>query len=260
MGRLEVLVTTMFEKDESKYESMNLQTDAIIANQSDDCFYIEKRKGDSTVKMITTNTRGVSKNRNMALAFATAEYVMFADDDQVMADGYEEIIKKEFDKCPDADAIKFYCESTNKDRPMSFKKPAKLHRATKKELMSAGVPCLVVKRNFLVNMNFYFQTNLGPGAEYICGEDTVFFSDLMACKAKIYLSPILLSYINQGESSWFKGYNEKYFNSIGYVYSRVYGRLARIAVYRRAFRLKGKTDKSFKDMVNLMMSGVNRQR
>ena len=51
MGRLEVLVTTMFEKDESKYESMNLQTDAIIANQSDDCFYIEEKKGEHTVKI-----------------------------------------------------------------------------------------------------------------------------------------------------------------------------------------------------------------
>ena len=121
MGKIEVLVTTMFQKDTSKYESMNLQTDAIIANQSDDCFYIEERKGDSTVKMVTTNTRGVSRNRNMALAYATAEYVMFADDDQVMVDNYEKVIEDEFRKCPNADAIKFYCESTNKDRPMSFR-------------------------------------------------------------------------------------------------------------------------------------------
>ncbi len=259
MGRLEVLVTTMFEKDTSKYESMNLQTDAIIANQSDDCFFLEEKRGENRVGMITTNTRGLSRNRNMALAYSTAEYVMFADDDQVMEDGYEEIIKKEFEKCPNADGIKFYCESTNKDRPMSFRRPSKLHRAKKKELMSAGVPCLVIKRDFLVNKNIYFQTNLGSGAEYFCGEDSAFFSDLIACKAKIYVSPVLLSYINQGESSWFRGYNEKYFVSIGYVYSRIYGRLALIAICRRALRLRKKTDKSFTEMVKLMMSGAKRQ-
>jgi glycosyltransferase involved in cell wall biosynthesis len=210
--------------------------------------------------MITTNTRGLSKNRNMALAYATAEYVMFADDDQVMVEGYEEIIKREFEKCPDADAIKFYCESTNKDRPLSFKRPEKLHKASKKELMSSGVPCLVIKRDFLVNKNIYFQTNLGPGAEYIFGEDSAFFSDIIAGKAKIYVSPILLSYINQGVSSWFKGYNEIFFKSLGYVYSRVYGRLAMLAIYRRALRLRGKTDKSFKEMVSLMRLGAKQQR
>ena len=33
--KLEVLVTTMHQKDISKYISMNLQTDAVIANQAD---------------------------------------------------------------------------------------------------------------------------------------------------------------------------------------------------------------------------------
>ena len=35
MSRLAVLVTTMNEQDHSKYSEMNLQTDAVIANQAD---------------------------------------------------------------------------------------------------------------------------------------------------------------------------------------------------------------------------------
>ena len=260
MGKIEVLVTTMFEKDTSKYESMNLQTDAIIANQSDDCFYIEKRKGDSTVKMITTNTRGVSRNRNIAITYCSGDIIIFADDDQVFVDGYAQTVENEFEKCPNADAIKFYCESTNKDRPMSFKRPAKLHKSNKRELMSAGVHCLAVRREYLLSKNIAFQANIGPGEKIICGEDTAFYFDLLTKGARIYATPTFLSYIDQGESSWFKGYNEKYFKSVGYIYSRTYGRMARLAILRRAYRLWGKTDYTFKQMVNFMNSGMKDQR
>jgi hypothetical protein len=143
---------------------------------------------------------------------------------------------------------------------MSFKKPAKLHRATKRELMSAGVPCLVIRRELLVKKNLFFQSNLGSGAEIICGEDTAFYSDMLALKARIYVTPTLISFIDQGESSWFKGYNEIFFKSLGYVYSRVYGGLAMLAICRRALRLRGKTDKSFKEMIALMRSGAKKQR
>ena len=146
MSKIQVLVTTMHQADTSKYESMNLQTDAIIANQADNCSYIEEQKGEHTVKMITTNTRGLSVNRNIALMYATADYIMFADDDMNFVDGYEKIIDEEIKKCPKADAIKFYCQSIN--RPLSFKQPKKLKKVGKREIMSAGVVCLVIKRQF----------------------------------------------------------------------------------------------------------------
>ena len=259
--KIQVLVTTMHQKDTSKYESMNLQSDAIIANQADDVFYIEEQKGEHTVKMITTNTRGLSINRNIALMYADADYIMFADDDQVLVDGYEKIIENEFKKCPNADAIKFYCESTNKERPMSFKRPNKFHKVKKSEVMSSGVHCLVIKHQSLLSKNLFFQNNLGSGAEIICGEDTAFISDALRTKNNIYASPMLLSYVNQGESSWFKGYDKRYFISIGYVYSRIYGKLAILAIYRRAYRLKNKTkDFTFSDMVKLMKKGMKQQR
>lgn len=260
MGKIEVLVTTMFEKDMSKYESMNLQTDAIIANQSDECFFVEEKRGESRVRMITTNTRGASRNRNIAIMYSSGDLLIFADDDQILVDGYAQIVEDEFKKCPNADAIKFYCESTNEKRPLSFKRPIKLHKASKKELMSAGVHCLAIRKEYLHKNNISFQLNMGPGENIICGEDTAFFRDLLKCGAKIYVTPTFLSYIDQGESSWFKGYTEKYFVSVGYVYSRTYGSIARLAILRRAYRLSGKTDYTFQQMVKLMNSGMKQQR
>lgn len=259
MSKIQVLVTSMHQTDTSKYESMNLQGDAIIANQADDFFLLEEKRGDHTVKLVTTKTRGLSINRNIALMHSDAEYIMFADDDQTFVDGYEELIEKEFQKCPKADAIKFYCESIN--RPLKFKKTDKLKRAGKTLMMSTGVPCLVIKRSFLVKKCLYFQSNIGSGAQHFCGEDSAFFSDFYKAKGKIYVSPILLSYVDQSESTWYEGITERYLEALGYIYSRVYGNLALLAIYRRAFRLRRQTKEfSFKTMIMVMKIGMKNQK
>ena len=43
--KIEVLVTTMHQSDITKYHEMNLQTDAVIANQADRCGYDEYSVG-----------------------------------------------------------------------------------------------------------------------------------------------------------------------------------------------------------------------
>lgn len=258
---LEILVTTMHQNDTSKYEQMNLKSDAIIANQANDCSFVEEKKGDHTVKMITTNTRGLSVNRNIAIAYSTADYILFADDDVVFVDGYEKIIEEEFKKCPKANAIKFYCESTNPQRPLSFKKPKRLKATNKAAIMSAGVVCLAISRAFLENNGLYFQKNLGAGAEIFCGEDSAFFSDFFKARGKMYVSPMMIALVGQDESSWFKEYDERFFVSTGYVYGRIYGRMAIFAAIRRAYRMKNKTkDYSFLQLIQLMKKGMKQQR
>jgi len=199
---------------------MNLQTDAVIANQAGFTAYEEKRIDGNLVRFVTTETRGLSFNRNIALAYSKADIIVFADDDQRFIEGYQSIIEKAFDQLPDAVAIKFYCESTNPDRPLSYKQPKSIKRATKRTIMSAGMPCFAVKRDFLMKSNLFFNITLGSGAEIYCGEDSVFLNDLIKKKAKVYLSPTLISYVSQDGSSWFDGYNERFFLSAGY---RIYG-------------------------------------
>ncbi|MBP3706136.1 MAG: glycosyltransferase family 2 protein [Clostridia bacterium] len=260
--KTEVLVTTMHQTDASKYTEMNLKTDAVIANQSNICAFEEKEIDGKRVRFVTTDTRGLSINRNIAMLYSDADILVFADDDQVFVDGYEEIILKEFRVHPDADGIKFYCESTNPKRPMAYKRPPEFVRAKKKGIMSAGVPGFCIKKTFLQKNNITFNCILGSGAKIICGEDSVFLSELLKHKAKIYLSPTLISLINQGESSWFKGYTEQYFNSIGYVYSCIYGILSPLAIIRRALILKRKKECDLKlyEILRMMMTGRKQHR
>lgn len=257
--KIEVLCTTMHQNDFSKYTEMNLQTDAVIANQADICSFEENVVDGKRVRLVTTDTRGVSINRNIAVLYSDADIIVFADDDQRFVEGYEEIIRTSFEEHPDADAIKFYCESTNPDRPLSYKKANSFHKAKKRNIMSAGVPGLAIKRDFLIRNNIFFNVNIGPGREIFCGEDSVFINNLLKKKALIYYSPELISYVDQGESSWFKGYDDQFFISCGYIYACIYKFLAPLAIIRRAINnKKSGNNVPLKTMVLLMLKGWNR--
>ncbi len=260
--KIQVLVTTMHQKDMSKYSEMNLQTDAVIANQADFCGFEETEISGRCLRFVTTDTRGVSLNRNIAITYSTADIIVFADDDQCFVDGYEKLIVEAFANCPDADAIKFYCESTNHDRPLSFKRPDRFKKTDKKTIMSAGVHALAVKKTFLDKNNINFDNRLGPGREIYCGEDSVFLSELLKHKANIYLSPTFLCNIKQEDSSWFKGYDEQFCVSVGYIYSCIYGVLSPLAALRRAFKeSKNKNcDLTLKQLFFVMLKGIKKHR
>ena len=254
----EILCVTMHQTDFSKIEAMNIHSDVVIANQADRNEYEECEFDKYRAKMVTTDTRGVSVNRNIAMLYASADIILFADDDQVFVEGYEAIVLDAFAAHPDADAIKFFVQSTNPDRPLSYRRSESFRRANKRNLMPAGVPGFAVKRNFLTENNVFFDVRMGPGCEIYCGEDSVFIDQLFKRGATVYHSPELLSYVKQEESTWFSGYTEQYFNSCGYIYGRIYGILSPLACVRRAVRLKRHSHCEWKicRMLRLMLRGA----
>lgn len=83
---IEVLCATMHQNDFSNYYAMNIHDcDVIFANQSDEFSYQEMTVGANSVKMLTTTTRGVGKNRNLALVMASSEILLLADDDLTLS-------------------------------------------------------------------------------------------------------------------------------------------------------------------------------
>ena len=259
--KIQVVCPMMHQTDFSNVLKMNLQTDAVIANQACTNTKSEIIENGNKFLMITTDTRGVSLNRNIGISNSTADVIVFADDDQVFVDGYATMVLDGFAKYPDADAIKFYCESTNPKKPLSYKNPGCWKKAVRLDLTSAGVLGIAVKREFLEKNNIRFNEFIGPGNEIYCGEDTAFIVDLFRYDANIYLSPELISYVNQSDSTWFKGFNEQYFISVGYVYATIYGALACLVALRRCIVMRKKTkDFSSFQMYKLMFKGIMKQR
>ena len=186
---LEVLITTMYQTDFRKYKEMNLQTDAVLANQADFYGYQEEKIDQSTVRMISTATRGLSRNRNIAIAMSTGEYILFADDDLQFVDGYADIIENEFAEHPEAEAIKFNLFDLSENRKISMKSIEKFERATMLNMGASGVCGIAIKKNALIKANLKFNEKFGTGTENYCGEDTIFIFEMLKKKIKLYRSP-----------------------------------------------------------------------
>ena len=187
MSRVHVLVTTMHQKDFSKYNEMNLQTDAVIANQADSEFFEETKISNCNVKLVTTTTRGLSKNRNIAIEHISddAEYIMFSDDDLKFHDGYESIILKEFEENPEADAIKFNLNCVSK-RKISMGVITELKKASRRQVTSYGVWGLVIRKDVLIEKALKFNERFGTGTDNYCGEDTVFYQNLFKLSNRLH--------------------------------------------------------------------------
>lgn len=235
---LEVLVTTMHASDNSKYREMNLATDAVIANQTDRDAYEETEENGCRVQLVSTSTRGLSRNRNIALAHASpeAEYLMFSDDDLLFNEGYEKLILEEFERHPEAEAIKFNLHDLSKTRKISMKRIMRFEKATRRSMSASGVCALAIKQDVIRKHHLKFHENFGAGTENFCGEDTIFLMEMLKKKIKLYRSPVDIAGIDQSESSWFRGFDERYFITTGKVLHTIFPRLAPLLAVRSAFR------------------------
>lgn len=217
---------------------MNLQTDAIIANQGDRNDYFEEIINKNVVQFISTKTRGVSRNRNIALSYAsqTADLILFSDDDLIFENNYEKLIIEEFEKHPYAEAIKFNLHNLSTTRTISMKYIETFEKCTRRNMSSSGVGGLVIKTEVLKRIGLRFHENFGPGTENYCGEDTIFLQTLINKKIKFYRSPIDIAGIDQTNSTWFKGFDEKYFTVSGKVFATIYPKLAILLAIRSAYK------------------------
>lgn len=262
MNNLEVLCITMHQKDFLKYSQMNLQTDAVIANQANSNSYAEQVINGHSVKLITTSTRGTSRNRNIALCHSTAEYVLFSDDDLVFVDGYEQLIRSEFANHPEAEAIKFNLYDISSSRKISMGQIKKFEPATRRNMGSSGVWGLVVKRDVLIRNNLFFREDFGPGTKNYCGEDTIFLQKLVSAKIGFFRSPIIIAGIDQTTSSWFEGYNAKYFTVSGKIFAATYPKIAPLLAIRGAYRFSKRNSCAmrFSDILRCYLKGIREYR
>ena len=79
---IEILISTMNQKDDSLINKMNLHCNSLIINQ---CSYDSVKKKDA-IRIINTTERGLSKSRNMAIENSIGDICIIADDDLVYSE------------------------------------------------------------------------------------------------------------------------------------------------------------------------------
>ena len=184
MAKVEVLCVTMNQNDFKKINEMNISTNVVFANQANDTRYEEICYGDNIAKMITTNTKGVGTNRNLALMYATGEYLLFSDDDLKYIDGYSQVTQEAFAKIPKADCIIFNIET--KGAVVNRRKNQKIKRIKWYNALNYGAVRIAVKKSAISRKNIMFNTNFGGGTPFSCGEDTLYIVDRSFISDMVY--------------------------------------------------------------------------
>lgn len=252
--KYQLLVSAMNQTDFSLIDKMKIDSNTIIINQSDENKYESIIVNDNYIEMYTFNERGVGLSRNSAFMRANSEIIEFADDDMIFVSNYSKKVIQEFEMHPEADAILFSVESLNPDRPLH--KIAKYKRVNRIESRKYGCARLAIRREKLIYNNISFSLLFGGGAKYGSGEDTLLIHDLIKAGLKVYISPLKIADVRQENSSWFKGYTDKYFFDKGALMYATYPFLCVLIAFVMAIKHSNLSYCMFKKIFFLYLDGI----
>lgn len=253
MSRFEILCVTMHQKDFSKIEQMNIHSDVVFANQSDTTRYDELNFGGHCARMITTDTRGVGVNRNLALTYAKGEVCLFADDDVTYDDDMEQRVLAEFDAHPDADIIIFHLDTDSERKQIKYSQTKKCGRFCR---MPWATFRIAFRLDSVGKTNVWFTTLFG-GSVFPSGEDSMWLTDARKKGLTFYTSNETIGKIHFEGSSWFTGYNEKFFYGKGAFYQAAHPKTKCFWMLYFALRTNNKTEMSVKEKFCWMKNGID---
>lgn len=226
---VEVLASVMNSSVKDIAAHMNLDSDAVIINQCDCLAQEETEYKGHRVRFFSFPERGVGRSRNEAILRAEGDICLFADEDIVYEEGYAQAISREFARNPKADMILFNITVDKERRTYHITERKRVHWYN---CGRYGAVSFAVKRSSLLKSGVTFSLLFGGGAKYSNGEDSLFLKEFMDRGYQVYTAPVTIGRECAGDSTWFEGYNEKFFYDRGVLYYCLYGKAARILAWR----------------------------
>ena len=134
------------------------------------------------------------------------------DDDVVYDDDMEERVLAEFDAHPDADVMIFHFDADTDREPSKYTKTKKCKGFYR---MPWPTFRIAFRLNAVRKSNIWFTTLFGGGCVFPSGEDSMWLINAKKKGLTFYVSKETIGKVSYADSSWFDGYNEKYFYGIG---------------------------------------------
>ncbi len=241
--RLQILISAVNKDPEELIGSMNLGCDAVIVNQligdydekavkgaDNDCIKLFK---DYEARVMNRREKGVGLSRNTALLASDHELIQFGDDDIVYDDGYVSRVVSEFDAHPEADMLLFNVKA-QEGRETYWNED--FARVTWKNYGRYPAYAICARRDKLIRSGVKYSLLFGGGAPYMNGEDSLFLHDCLKAGLNIYRTTVAIGKEKKGQSTWFKGYTDKFFFDRGVLYHFLYGKMAVIFGFRFLFK------------------------
>ncbi len=219
---LEILISTMNRKDLSFLKPMFPNHDLadlkiLIVNQTKSSNWLESDY--ENIRVINSNEFGLSKSRNLALQNASADIVLFADDDVVYLENFENIILAAYQKYTSAALISFQFLNDSGQLKKEYPAEEGFITSTKRPLSSVEIS---VNLNSFRKQKIYFNENFGLGTEFPATEEQIFRRQILkkGMKVAFVSKPILIhsdetSASNQGSESFIKAMSAQKFLAYG---------------------------------------------
>lgn len=227
--RLEMLISGLNVLPEALLDKMKPECDAVLVNQCDRDGQDELEWCEHRVKVFFRNERGVGRSRNLALANATGDILLFSDEDIRYDAGYAARILKTFQEHPEADLILFNVEVCPERRTYwnETYRPVKWYNCGRYPAYS-----IAVRKSALDKTKVTYSELFGGGAKYSNGEDSLFLKQCADRGIKMFTSEVVIGREEPRESTWFHGYTEKFFFDRGVLFAFLYGNFSWIWALR----------------------------
>ena len=253
---IQLLISTMHQTDHSLLDRMNVRCDAVVVNQCDRCETEIFEYNGHTIKWISMPERGVGLSRNTALYNATADIVLFADDDMRYNDDYVENVIGAFEKNKKAEVICFNVELVNSMKKFGHRLNKSEKRLRFYNSMRYGACLIGARRKVLLKNRISFSLLFGGGAEFSCGEDSLFIKDCLEKKIKMYSHPYILGSVEDSQSSWYQGVNDKLFTDKGILLTSAFPVIHKLLFVYYAYKMRRMDAKyGFKRIIKLFYYG-----
>ena len=256
---VEVLMSAMYQHDFEIAYRAGIESDLLIINQCDKDDYQEIEVNGYKWRMISSTERGSNKSRELAITNANGPICMFCDDDEHLTENYAEKIKEAYQKLNYPAAVAFNILRKNVNMPFSYYVIKKPKRASK--MRGYGTAMLSIDIEQVRKAGVHFSPYFGAGTEWGCGEDILFEFDIMEKGLKMYEYPTVIGEVDYSQgSTWFDGYDKKYFYNIGAFYQCLYkGKFIKYLriLYNVFYKLR--KDKNLKkwEKIKYMIKGMN---
>lgn len=221
--KLQILVSAVNADVSQLVRTMRLRAESIIVDQDGENRYEEFEYEGHRMRCYHFAERGVGLSRNTALMRADGEISLFADEDIVYEDGAPERICAAFLAHPEADVLLFNVRVEEKRRTYWIDR---FHRVRWYNCGRYPAYSIAARTGKLHSRNLTYPLLFGGGARYANGEDSLFLSDCLKAGLRIYAVPEEIGTEIPRPSTWFHGYDEKFFHDRGVLYSVLYGGLA----------------------------------
>ena len=180
----------------------------------------EAKSYEELIQKANENDKVELTSKKEALEKAEKE---LAEAGKAVYDGNEKKVLDAFAEHPEADFLLF---NMRVGETRATYHTTKFHRV---HVWNAGrypTYSFAVRREKLHASNVTFSLLFGGGAKYSNGEDSLFLKECIQYGLKVYAVPAELGAERERESTWFKGYTDKFFLDRGVLYHFLYGALA----------------------------------